>query len=109
MPADKFQNMSKAQTAKMEKRKMESKKGSAVGPQTFKEARAVQFKILPPSFSQKHLKSKKQIIDSELESTALMRKQILDQRQQALDSKRSGTHTQKEANSVRRSQPSQTT
>lgn len=65
MPTIKFQNMSKAQTAKFEKRKLESKQAGNMNSITFSEAKAKQYKIMKPSFSSKNLQSKKEFIDHE--------------------------------------------
>lgn len=109
MPTEKFKNMSKAQTAKLDKRKIEAKNSGAIGAQTFKDAQAIQYKIMPPSFSSKHLKAKKKIIDLETETAERKRQEILEQRQQGLDSKRSGAQVKGQPESEQRSQQSQKT
>ena len=89
MPKEKYANMSKAQTAKLETRKIEAKNSAPVNAQTYAEAGAVQCKILPPSFSQKNLKAKKVFVDLELERLEAERKIILEEREQGINSRRS--------------------
>lgn len=79
IPKAKFQNMSQAQTAKFEKRKLESKQ-AALGldpAETFSGALARQYKIMRPSFSSKNLRAKKEYVDEEAREVKRKRKELI--------------------------------